>query len=167
MADAFSDFLATPSGETFLRLREDVLASPAYDFQSDELESLSELVEAGQFDAAADQFSALMPAWLLSPRAHLLAGRAAAQSGDADRAQLERDFAQACLRGLRQSGDGSAARPYRVSHVADEYDLLESLGRSFASQRQVSASEGVFDLITCTDGSELWFEIPIASAPPR
>ena len=91
--------------------------------------------------------------------AALQAALAAEQAGDAERGAFERDFAQACLRGILASGDGSRASPYRVTHVADEYDVLEAKGKDFAEQRQISGDDGVFDLITCGDGTQLWFDV--------
>lgn len=165
MSDTFSDFLAAPSAATFLTLREQLVALPDYEFASDRLEELADLVDAGQFAEVADKLSELMPEWLLSPRAHLFAARAAEALGDTDRAQFERDFAQACLRGLQQSGDGSRTSPHRVMHISDEYDLLLAQGKELASQRQVTAEDGVFDVITCQDGTELWFDITAGAVP--
>ena len=58
-----------------------------------------------------------------------------------------------------QSGGGTQARPYLVTHIADEYDLLAVLGKEAASQRQVNSEGGAFDVITCSDASELWFDV--------
>jgi hypothetical protein len=167
MPDAFADFLDSPSGPGFLRLREAMLATPGHDFASDALTGLSDLVDQGAYEAVPDKLAELMPDWLLSPRAHLLAAHAAQQDADADRAQFEQDFSQACLAGLLQSGDGSRSRPYRVTHVADEYDLLEALDKTSASQRRVGGEDGLFDLILCTDGSQLWFDIGAAATTAR
>jgi len=167
MPDAFTGFLAAPSVTSFLRLRDEVLAQPEFEFASDRLEEVLELVEAGQFAAVADKVAELMPDWLLSPRLHLIAARAAEQLGDADRAQFEHDVARACLQGLRDSGVGSRASPYQVTHISDEYDLLTMLGKEFASQRQTSGTDGTFDVITCQDDSEVWFDITAGAVPPR
>jgi hypothetical protein len=159
MADEFSDFLADPTGATFLRLRERLLDSPGYDFHSGALDELEELINGGQYDAVPDKISELMPGWLLSPRVHQLAGHAAQETGDPARAAREGYLAKACLRGLLQSGDGSRARPYRVTHVADEYDVLDYLAKEVAEQRVVEGDGGAFDVIGCADGSQLWFDI--------
>jgi hypothetical protein len=160
MPDAFANFLDNPSGDTFLELRELVLEQPEYDFHSRSLADLQDLAATGQLAAVPDELSEAMPNWLLSPRIHLLVGQAAEQRGDAETAQRELFLAQACLKGLVESGDGSRARPYRITHVADEYDLLESLGKELDRQRSVDDDPaGPLDLIVCTDGSELYFDI--------
>ncbi len=165
MSDAFSGFLEAPTSASFLRLRNEIVAQPDYDFAADRLGELTALIDAGAFSAVPDKLTELMPGWLLSPRVHALAAYAAEKAGDPDRAQFERDFGLACLRALRDSGDGSRARPYPVTHVADEYDLLEALGKDVASQRQVSGDDGVFDLIVCKDGAELWFDVTVGATP--
>jgi hypothetical protein len=165
MSDAFSDFLDAPTPASFLRLRAEIVAQPEYDFAADRLGELTALIETGAFGAVPDKLTELMPGWLLSPRVHAIAAYAAEQTGEPDRAQFERDFGLACLRGIRDSGDGSRARPYPVTHVADEYDLLDALGKEVASQRQVSGEDGVFDLLVCTDGSEVWFDVTVGARP--
>jgi hypothetical protein len=159
MADAFADFLDQPNEQNFLRLRDMVIASPEYNFYAEDLDELASLIENGDYDEARGRLPELMPNWLLSPRAHQLIGLAAAQAGDQDTAQRENIMAQACFVGLTQSGNGSQLRPFRVTHIADEYDLLEALGKETRSQRLVTTGNGSFDVFTCADGSELWFDI--------
>jgi hypothetical protein len=159
MPDLFSDFLANPSATTFLPLREAVIAAPEYDFYSDTLQELEDLVGAGNHAAATGMLPELMPNWLLSPRVHQLVGQAAAQLGDKDMAQREVYLAKACLQGLMQSGDGSEGRPYRVTHIDDEYEILNHLGKEVAEQGQVSTATGLLDHFVCTDDSELWFDV--------
>src|SRR5262245_6100057 len=136
MADPLSDFFENPSGETFVRLRNDVLADPSYDFNSTDLDELTDLLAAEEYDAVPDALPGLMPGWLLSPRVHLLAALAAEKSGNAANAELERNVVRACLRGLLQSGDGTPQRPYLITHITDEYDLLEHFGKRPTEQRE-------------------------------
>ena len=158
MADAFSEFLQEPTEATFLRLRAVVLADPGYDFYSTAVDTLADLVAAEDYAAVLAELPALMPSWLLSPRVHLLVNQAAEKAGDAETARREMYVARACLRGLLRSGDGTKKRPYLVTHVADEYDLLDQLDKEEAGQDRVSDGDGVFDKIACTDGTELWFD---------
>lgn len=158
MADLFSDFLEDPTEDTFLRLRDVILADPDYNFNSDEVESLIESFTGGDHAGVLAALPGLMPSWLLSPRAHFLAARSAEQVGDEETARWENYLARACLRGLLRSGDGTTARPFRVTHVADEYDLLNHLGKEASGQRQEFGATGVLDLIRCVDGSEICFD---------
>jgi hypothetical protein len=165
MADAFDDFLDRPSTETFLRLRDNVLAAPGYDFYSDGLDELEDLAGADDHAGVLDALPTLMPNWLLSPRVHRLAGVAARQAGDEDRALTEESLARACMTGLLRSGAGTKEKPFRVLHVSDEYDAVEALGKTAAGQRQVVDDDGVYDVLTCADGSELWFDVSASLAP--
>lgn len=159
MPDALAEFLSAPSGNSFLRLRAEVMAQPDFDIGADDLDELEALVAAGDYHAVPDKMASMMPSWLLSPRAHLLCAHAARHQDDSDRFERERALAQACLIGLTDSGDGSSGSPFRVTHVDDEYDLLEFLGRRLVSHRLQTRDDGVFDLIKCDDGSELWFDV--------
>ena len=91
MPDAFSEFLAEPAGEAFVRLRAVVVGLPEYDARSDS-----------------------------------------------------------------------------VTHIADEYDLLDDPGKDLADQQPTPGRAGFLDRITCTDGTELWFDLgPGTTAPER
>lgn len=166
MPDPFIAFLEKPAGETFSALRDAVIAAPEYDFYSNDLTELEALAARGDLDLVVERLPSAMPNWLLSPRAHQLFSRAAEQTGDADLAQRENYLMKACLRGLAESGDGTAQRPYLVTHVSDEYDLLAALNKEVAQQRQVSNERGLFDVILCTDGSELWFDVSSSLTTP-
>ncbi len=159
MADELSDFLADPNGETFLRLRALVEASPRYTMISDEDDQLAELIESGAYDQAAELAEQLMPNWLLSPRVHRLATTAAEQLGATETAARERYLERACTKGLLLAGDGTRERPYPVLHVADEYDLLDILAKEPVGQKVANGTDGPCDVITCEDGSEVWFSI--------
>ncbi len=159
MADLLIDFLERPTEESFVRLRAAVLSEPVYDFGAQDDADLAKLMEDGEFAAAAAMRSQLMPNWLLSPRVHQMLASAAESIGDKETAQSERYFARASLRGLLLSGDGAPERPYLVTHVADEYDLLATLDKAALTQRIVNTGSGSFDVITCRDGSEVWFDV--------
>lgn len=159
MADEISDFLAEPNAETFLRLRALVEASPHYTMMSDEDEQLAELVQAGAYDQAAELAEQLMPNWLLSPHVHRLATAVAERLGATEAAARERYLERACTKGLLLAGDGTRERPYPVLHVSDEYELLGTLGKEPAGQKIANGTNGPCDVITCDDGSEVWFGI--------
>ena len=159
MADEISDFLADPNGENFLRLRTVVGASPAYEAASEGDERLAELIAAGDYDQATELAADLMPNWLLSARVHRLASVAAEGTGDSEAAARERYLWRACARGLLLAGDGTPERPYPILHVSDEYELLDVLGKEPTGQRVVEGREGPCDVITCDDGSQVWFDI--------
>lgn len=165
MADAFTEFLERPGVDTFLALRDDVLAQPGHDFAADDLAAIEALADEGDFPGVLGDLPGLMPSWLLSPRAHRLAGLAALRTGDDERAGFEGGFANACLAGILGSGDGTHERPYRVTHVADEYDVLEARAKTFAAHRTAAGAGRVLDILDCTDGSRLHFDVTGLAAP--
>jgi hypothetical protein len=159
VADELTDFLAQPTPENFLVLRAQIGASSAYDPLSEDDERLADLVEAGEFQEAAELAEQLMPNWLLSARVNLLAAQAADQLGETDAAEQSRYLARACIHATLRAGDGTAEHPYPILHAADEYDLLAVLDKDPASQRLAQTADGPRDVFTCADGSEIWFDV--------
>lgn len=158
--DLLNQFLAQPSGELYAALRAIVLLEPSYQFQTQDYEEMASLIEADEHAAAIAMMPLLSPNWLLSPGMHQLAGDAAQAAGDAATAASEHYLARAMLLGLMASGDGTQLRPYLVTHVADEFDLLDALDKDAVEQRHVATADGSFDVHTCTDGSQVWCAIP-------
>lgn len=50
--------------------------------------------------------------------------------------------------------------------VHDEYDLLESAGRTVRAQQLSRTSDAVFDVVTLDDGARMWFELLWERPPP-
>jgi hypothetical protein len=159
MADELSAFLEQPSGENFLRLRDLVLASSSYELMSDGDDRLAELVDLEEWEEAAGLAAELMPNWLLSARVHLLMATVAEARGESEAAAQARYLARACMRGLLLAGDGSPENPYPILHAADEYDLLGVLEKEPSSHRLDYADGVARDVVRCSDGSEVWFDI--------
>jgi hypothetical protein len=162
-----SDFLERTSGEAFTALRAALLDDAAFDFFSVEDDELASLVERGDNAAALAMLPGLMPNWLLSPNVHQMLADAARASGDETTAAREQYLARAALSGLLQSGDGSEARPYLVTHSSDEVDVVSALDREADEQERVRRPEGVFDVITLRDGGKLWFDVTVAFTSQR
>lgn len=159
MADLLSDFLDNPAGDTFLPLREAVIAAPEYDMFSDGLNRLGDLVESSDAAGALAMAPELMPNWLLSPQVHYLLSKAAEMQLDTDRTNSEMVMFQACMHGLTSSGDGTEDQPFAVLHVSDEYAILDALDKEPSGQRREMRDGQAFDVVTCSDESELWFDI--------
>ena len=43
--------------------------------------------------------------------------------------------------------------------VQDEYDLVESAGRTVRAQQLSRTRDSAFDVVTLDDGTEMWFEL--------
>ena len=78
---------------------------------------------------------------------------------DAAKAKAEREAAAKCVEGVLATGDGSADKPYLVTRVSDEYDLLRHLKKARTTQGLRHKDGKAFDVMSCTDGTEVWFDI--------
>ena len=67
--------------------------------------------------------------------------------------------AATCCEGILATGDGTKEKPYLVTRTSDEYDILQYLDKQFGGQALVSDGDRNFDVMTCSDGTELWFDI--------
>ena len=159
MQDDFELFLIEPTRANYERVREALLADAAFHVEPLDLLEAEALCAGGEFAAARERIEGLLYDWALSPRVHFLAAWAAAELADAQDAAVERFAGRACLAGLLATGDGSFACPYLVTYTTDEYDLLGMLGREARSTQLIDCDSGRFDVLHCTDGSELWFDV--------
>lgn len=159
MADPFSAFLAQPGVDTYLALREAIVTAPDFDMFSDGLARLERLIADGAHAAVPALAADLMPTWLMSARVHVLLGQSAEARGEASRAAGEARLAEACMFGLKSTGDGSPDAPFRPILPSDEYDLAQFLGKESLTQRREDRAGRAYDVLTCADGAELWFDI--------
>lgn len=155
-------FLREQTLETFMSLRDAMIQSPDYDpYDHYQLEAHALLGEE-EFEKVTEYLMSKMPGWILNPGIHKLLSFALHKLGDEERARMEFLLARAFLNGILSTGDGSEARPYLVSSVTDEYDVLEHLGKSLRQQSLVENEGRRCDRFDCEDGSQIWFDV---SAP--
>jgi hypothetical protein len=159
---AFEAFVAKPTKENCLQAFQQTTAAENYEPYSIELDEIKDLVEDHKFPEAQARLKKAMPGQLLSPQAHFLASRVARSLGDATTAEKETSLGKKCLEGILSTGNGSAEKPYLVTRVSDEYDVLREL-KKFSRQQAVLHKNGkVLDRIQCSDGTELWFDVTAA-----
>ena len=158
-------FVDEPSRQTYLAVRDAVLAASPLRIAATDLAELERLLGVGEARQVLDRLDALPPSKVLSPRVHLLAAEAAEAVGDIGGGEVERFLFVLCLQGLLATGEGSAAEPYLVSHVTDEYDLLEALELEPAGQSLVEDSGRLCDVLTCSNGREVWFDLTAILRP--
>jgi hypothetical protein len=125
------------------------------------MSSIHELLDQGRYGDARTRLSESMPNLLLSPRAHLVLALIAEKTGDEKGSQMERYIASSCAEGILATGDGSKGSPYVVLRTSDEHDVVQYLGKEFTRQALINEEARHYDVITCADGSELWFDITI------
>jgi hypothetical protein len=161
MRDLFFQFVKSPNRDTYLALHEAVSSSEQYNPYSDEMSSIHELLDQGRYADARTRLSESMPNLLLSPRTHLFLALIAEKTGDEKGAQMERYIAAACAEGILATGAGSKGSPYLVLRTSDEHDVVQYLGKEFARQALINDAARHYDVMTCADGSELWFDITL------
>jgi hypothetical protein len=165
MREQFVEFLTEPTLERFLALRDIVLATDGFNPYSMELDSITAMMQAGDFEGVIRVINgSLWPNYFLSPSAHMSLAFAHHKMGNADAAEMERYIWDALLRGIEFTGDGTSDSPYLVLRTSDEYDLLESRELVFKGQSLVSRDDGSFDVISIEDGDDIWFDITDAMA---
>ncbi len=159
MREQFFQFVKTPDRESYFAIRDYIIQCDEYDPYSDEFQTAGELYEQGQLEEAQDALRKTMPNLMLSPRAHNMLGFLHHKLGNDEAAQLELVIEDACLTGIRTSGEGTRDAPFIVTRTSDEHDLIHHMGKQLKLQSFNSQDESHFDLIECTDGSEYWFDI--------
>ncbi|HZN34289.1 MAG TPA: hypothetical protein VFB80_10735 [Pirellulaceae bacterium] len=152
-------FVDQPDKATFLSARDAVLRLSPLPIKATDLADLERLLERDEAQAVLDRLDTLPPSKVLSPRVHYLAAEAAALLGDSQTVELERSLFVLTLQGLLATGDGSRGNPYVVCHSTDEYDVLESLGHEPAGQKLVEHEGRLHDVLLCSDGRKVWFDI--------
>jgi hypothetical protein len=152
-------FVEQPCKETFLAARDAVLHQSPLPLVAAEIAELDLLLEDKEYQALLDCLDALPPSKVLSPRIHFLAAEAAEALGHAEDVELERSLFVLTLQGLLATGDGTRSNPYFVCHASDEYDILAALCLEAAGQSLTEHRGRLCDVLLCTDGRELWFDV--------
>jgi hypothetical protein len=155
----FTVFAKAPTRDNYLRVYEAMKASPDYDPYSRDLDEIEEVFDKSRFEEADARLKKAMPGHILSPKAHFLAGRIALRLDDKNRAHAEMELWEKCLDGLASTGNGSPESPYLVTRISDEYDLLRRLRKVRRRQGLLGKDNRRFDVLQCTDGSEVWFDV--------
>jgi hypothetical protein len=158
-------FVEQPSKATFLAARDAVQRESSLPLSAVQIAELEQLLELEDYQSLLARLDALPPSKVLSPRVHFLAAETADALGDFADMELERCLFVIVLQGLLATGDGTRANPYIVSHVSDEHDILAALGLQASRQITVENAGSVCDILLCTDGREVWFDITQTLGP--
>lgn len=119
-------------------IRTQIVAGGNLSQTEDALQQAELMLENGEPLEACQLVYACMPALMLAPAAHRLLAEASAAMGDTARREAEERLVKTCLDWLRQSGDGSAERPYQALFDADAVEVIRSLGRRETSSIVIS-----------------------------
>lgn len=167
MYQEFAHFLELPSRATFLAARAVWLQQNVTPLTPAEMQTVADLLAAGEAEAVIKHVHSWKSRAAFSPRAHYFAGEAHAQLAQWEQAECERLAFSACLQGILATGDGSRRKPYIVSQIPDEYDVLKLLGLTCVKQHLVQRGRRACDVLTCHDGSSIWFNISDLLAVPK
>lgn len=152
-------FVEQPSRKNYLAARDAVLNQSPLPLDATDLAEIEALLDDEQHEAVLTRLDLLPPSKVLSPRVHYLAAEAADALGQTDEVELERSLFVVTLQGMFATGDGTRANPYSVCHTCDEYDVVAALGAEPAAQSLVECEGRLCDVILCSDGRELCFDV--------
>ena len=159
--ETFLEYLKKPSTEGFQSLRQQVAASDRYAPYSNELDVLAAALGAGHPQAAIDLFWRSFPNLLLSPLAHLMLSQAYLGLKKENEAEAEKAMGHLILKSILATGKGTKKKPYAVMRVEDERDVLSALKKQAGAQFLIMAGSRMLDLLQCSDGSEVYFDITL------
>ena len=157
----FLAFLNKPSVDGFVILRQQVAASERYAPYSNELDMLMAALCAGEPQTAIDLFWRSFPNLLLSPLAHFILSQAYLDLKREDEAEGEKAMGRLILKSILATGKGTKKKPYAVMRVEDERDVMSVLKKQAGAQFLMTDKSRVFDLLQCSDGSEVYFDITL------
>ena len=157
----FLEFLKKPSVDGFEILRQQVAASDRYAPYSNEPDMLMAALCAGEPQAVIDLFWRSFPNLLLSPLSHFILSQAYLDLKREDEAEGEKAMGRLILKSILATGKGTKKKPYAVMRVEDEKDVLSALKKQAGAQFLVRDKSRVFDLLQCSDGSEVYFDITL------
>ncbi len=166
MHQEFTRFLELPGRATYLAARRAWLRLNVSPLSPADLQTVAELLAAGEFAAVIECVHGWQARAAFSPRAHYFAAEAHTALGEAEDAEVERWAFSACLQGILATGDGTRHKPYVISQLPDEYDVLKLLGLTCVKQHLVQRGRRSCDVISCHDSSQLWFNISDLVAVP-
>jgi len=165
VSNLLEKYLDERSPESFMRLREAVAASPDYAPYADSPKNILSTVQDGDHEKAKSALLSIMWGWLLNPGIHTMLAFMYHKLGDEDGANVEFELGARCLEGILSTGTGEKASPYLVLHTADEYDVLEHLGKKSLKQALITTEQRTaYDVHECEDGTSLWFDVTIPYA---
>jgi hypothetical protein len=121
-------------------------------------------LQRGDTDGALKSALALINADFVEPEGHLAAAVAYERLGRGQDAARERATGTGLLQSIHTGDGASAARPFTVIRVSEEYEFLAAMGRRPLKQALVTVAPHVFDVMTTTDAAgggqrDYWFLI--------
>jgi hypothetical protein len=136
-----------------------VIAEPEFDASAKPIGQLEARLRLGHPHDVLDEVKRLDGFWRLCPRLHFVEARAWELLGDADRIARSVANMQNCLRGPLSTGEGAQDRPFLITFLTDERDVLRVIGEDFRCQRLLQRDRRVCDVVTSHAGQDIWFDV--------
>jgi hypothetical protein len=159
--ETFLEFLNKPCVDNFLAVRQKMAESDRYLPYSNEPIELAFILSSGDPQAAIECFWRTFPSLLLSPSAHMTLSKAYNSMGKENEAAFEKALAHQLIKSILATGKGTKKKPYAVMRVEDERDVLAALRKQPGPQFLMMDKNRVLDLLQCSDGSEVYFDITL------
>jgi len=159
MRELFMRFMANPSRETFLAVRDALIASDEYDPYSRDLPLATELLNADKYREALDTLGNVFGNLMLSPSAHMAWCQALGQLGQQQDADIQGALCVLCVRGILTTGKGTVDEPYLVTRLTDQYDVLAMLKKKSTSVGRCTEDGRHLDIHSLDDGGQLVFDM--------
>ena len=156
MKKTLSDFLSNPTKENFSSLQKEIFEDPNYNPYSSDVNKIQDFYDDDELEKAVEYESINT---LLSPRAHLFKSYALREMNMHERAQSEKAFALKILKGISLTGDGTEEKPYIVTRISDERDMLDYFEEEYQGQGLISHEDRTLDLMICQSGRKIYFDI--------
>jgi len=162
MLDALVQLRVQPTRDNYLALHAMVTAHASYQPYHRTFKTVQKQLSQRVYMASLVTLWEAMPTTLLSPRNYMLQAEIFQILNRPDDAAFAKTTAFALVQAIMATGDGSEAKPWVVSLVSDEYDVLAVLGKTRQRQSLMRGEDDDsrrFDVITTTEGEEYWFEV--------
>lgn len=157
--EPFRTFVQEPSRENYLAVRAIIVRWDGYRPYSLSSKAMWEALGRQEIDKVFELFRESYPGLLLSPAAHRSMSMAHRSRGAQEESGFAWGVGARCLQGLLATGDGTAHRPYVVTLLGDEYELLRHLEKEAESQRLEEIEGEWYDVLELTDGGEVHFNV--------
>lgn len=158
--ELFDHYAADPGRELFLKVRYAFIRLPYYrPYDAGKFDEFNRLVEEGRIELAEHSITELTPAWFLNPSFHLSLARIYQLQGNQEESDTRLGMSQLCLDGIFSTGDGSSTKPYLVTSIHDEYDVLSALDEKIVQQKKIERQNQHLDVLYCASGEVIYFDI--------
>lgn len=159
LAASILNYLQDQTLANYLEVRRHVNAAANYSPYANFEQAAAPLMAQEKYPDMIGALRAFLPGGFLSFGLHSLLAYAYDKMANREDTQREAYLAQAVMRGLLQTGDGSLSQPYQVLYVSDEYDVLRYFGKQSSQTHLFQSGEKALEQHICTDGAEIWFDI--------